>query len=88
MTEKTKIEIALLLPTVPDARDACVQRLSDLLKGKDGIETAHLVEHAEKGHEALCIHYNPDQVSMGEVRDLAGRAGVELDKRFGHSAQI
>lgn len=84
MTEKTKIEIALLLPMVPDARDACVQRLRDLLKGKDGIEAAHLVMHAEKGHETLCIHYNPDRLSLGEVRDLAGRAGVELDKRFGH----
>ncbi len=84
MIEKTKIEIAVLLPTVPDARDACVQRLRELLKGKDGIETAHLVEHTDKGHETICIHYNPDRLSIGEVRDLAGRAGVELDKRFGH----
>ncbi len=84
MTAKTKIEIALLLPTVPDARDACVQRLSDLLKGTDGIETAHLVEYTDKGHEEICIHYDPDRLSIGEVRDLAGRAGEELDKRFGH----
>lgn len=84
MTAKTKIEIALLLPTVPDARDACVQRLSNLLKGTDGIETAHLVEHTDKGHEEICIHYDPDRLSIGEVRDLAGRAGAELDKRFGH----
>ena len=41
MTEKAKIEIGLLLPTVPDTRDACVQRLA---KSKDGVETAHLVE--------------------------------------------
>ncbi|MEQ8846928.1 heavy metal translocating P-type ATPase [Botrimarina sp.] len=84
MIEKTKIEIAVLLPKVPDARDTCVHRLKELLKGKDGIETAHLVEHTNKGHEELCIHYNPDRLSIREVRDLAGRAGVELDKRFGH----
>ena len=84
MTAKAKIEIVLLLPTVPDARDACVQRLGDLLKGTDGIQTAHLVEHADKGHEEICIHYNPDRLSTGEVRDLARRAGAELDNRFGH----
>jgi Cd2+/Zn2+-exporting ATPase len=84
MTEKTKIEIALLLPTVPDARDACVRRLSELLKGEDGIETVHLVEPTSKGQDELCIHYDPDRRTMGEVRDLARRAGVELDKRFGH----
>ncbi len=42
MTVKTRIEIALLLPAVPDARDACVQRLGDLLRANDGIEAAHL----------------------------------------------
>ena len=35
MTVKSRIEIALLLPALPDARDACVQRLSDLLKATD-----------------------------------------------------
>ena len=44
MTKKTRIEIALLLPTVPDARDACVQRLGDLLKANDvGIDQRHAV---------------------------------------------
>jgi len=84
MPEKIKIELALLLPAVPDARDACVQRLSDLLKGKDGIESAHLVNHTDRGQNEICIHYDPSRLSMGEVRDLARRAGAELDKRFGH----
>ena len=84
MTEKTRIEIALLLPAVPDARDACVQRLGDLLKAKEGIEAAHLADMKDKGPGQICIHYDPDRLSIGEVRDLARRAGVELDKRFGH----
>lgn len=84
MTEKTRIEIALLLPTVPDARDACVQRLGDLLRASDGVEEAHLPE--DKGEEPaqICIHYDPGRLSIGDVRNLALRAGAELEKRFGH----
>lgn len=84
MTEKTRIEVGLLLPTVPDARDRCVQRLGDLLKAKPGIETAHLADDKDKGPAQLCIHYDPDQLSISEVRDLARKAGLELDQRFGH----
>ena len=84
MIEKTKIEIALLLPAVPDAHDACVQRLGDLLRANDGVEAAHILKEKDTGVGQICIHYNPDRLSIGEVRDLAGRAGIELDKRFGH----
>lgn len=84
MTEKTQIELALLLPAVPDARDACVQRLADLLKAKEGIKAAHLAEKKDQESDQICIHYDPKRLSIGEVRDLARRAGMELDKRFGH----
>ncbi len=32
----------------------------------------------------ICIHFDPEQLSVGEVRELAIRAGVELDQQFGH----
>ncbi len=32
----------------------------------------------------ICIHFDPDQLSIGEVRELAIRAGAELDEQFGH----
>lgn len=84
MMEKTRIEIALLLPTVSDARDTCMQRLGDVLRAKEGIAATHLPDMKDKGSDHICIHYDPDRLSIGEVRDLARRAGVELDKRFGH----
>ena len=65
MTVKTRIEIALLLPAVPDARDACVQRLGDLLKANDGIESAHLPDMNGKEPGQICIHYDPDRLSIG-----------------------
>ncbi|MEX1027245.1 MAG: heavy metal translocating P-type ATPase, partial [Candidatus Paceibacterota bacterium] len=84
MAEKTRIDIALLLPAVPDARDACVLRLRNLLRTKEGIETAHLVDVKDTGAGQICIHFDPARFSVGEVRDLARRAGVDLEKRFGH----
>ena len=78
MTEKTRIEIALLLPAVPDARDACVQRLGDLLRANEGIEAAHLPDVDGKEPGQICIHYDPGRLSIGEVRELAQRAGAEL----------
>ena len=84
MIEKTQIEIAVILPTVGDARDACIQRLSDLLKAKKGIEAVHVADPIQNGPGQICIHYDPNQLSIGEVRRLAQRAGAELDKRFGH----
>lgn len=84
MTEKTRIEIALLLPAVPDARDACVRRLGDLLRANEGIETAHFPDPNGEEPGQICIHYDPARLSIGEVRGLARRAGTELDKRFGH----
>lgn len=83
MTEKTRLEIALLMPEIQDAHDACLKRLSDLLRAKEGIEFAHLVGQATGlGH--ICIHFDPDRLSIADVRELAHRAGVELDERFGH----
>ncbi|HMP78694.1 MAG TPA: HAD-IC family P-type ATPase, partial [Pirellulaceae bacterium] len=84
MSERTKIDIALLLPTIPDARDACVLRLRNLLRAKEGIETAHLLSGSDTRAAQICIHFDPARFSVGEVRDLARRAGLELEQQFGH----
>lgn len=84
MSEKTKIEVKLVLSGIPDSRDACVRRLTDLLKIKDGIEAAHLVDRSHTDSGELCIHYDPEKLSIGQVRELAQRAGADLEQRFGH----
>ena len=81
MVAKTQIELRLLLPTIADERDKCVERLNGLLKAKAGIKTAHLKED-QPGQ--ICIHYDANQLSISEVRQLAQRAGAELEERFGH----
>lgn len=84
MTEKMRIELSLLLPAVLDARDTCVTRLRDILRAKVGIEDAHLVERSDKGLAEICVHFDPRQLSISEVRDLAHRSGAELEQRYGH----
>ncbi len=81
MVAKTQIELRLLLPTIADERDKCVERLNGFLQAKTGIEAAHQKED-QPGQ--ICIHYDANQLSISEVRQLAQRAGAELEQRFGH----
>ena len=81
---KERIELKLLLPTVTDSGDSCVDRLSALLTSKMGIDSAHAIQSEDGKPEQICVHYDPSIVSTGEVRELATRAGVELDQRYGH----
>ncbi len=81
---KTKIELRPLLPNVTVPNDACFRRLIVLLESKAGVNSAH-ISGSEDGHpERICIHFNSEIVSLGEVRELAKRAGVEINNRYGH----
>lgn len=81
---KETIELNLLLPTVNDEDDSCIGRLAELLQSKAGIDAAHTLKPSEDNPGQICIHYDPNVVSTGEVRELARRAGAELDHRYGH----
>ncbi len=84
MARKTQLKLGLLLPEIPDRSDACVQRLIDLLKAKDGVTDAHVTDVLGESKWQICIHFDADQVSIAEVRELAQRAGMALAERFGH----
>ncbi len=80
--ETVEIDLPLFLPDVPDARDACVQRLTDLLAQRRGISRLHVVQR--EGKSALCLHYDPDVVTLDRVNQLARVAGAEVHERYGH----
>lgn len=84
MTRKAKFNVNILLPKVPDARDACVRRLSDALEAKAGIEAAHLIERPENASQQLCVHFDPDFISLQDVRHFVEQAGAELERKFGY----
>lgn len=55
MTQKVRIELRVVLPDIPDERDACVARLEFRLGRERGLSRGHMV--SEKGEPAhLCLH--------------------------------
>jgi Cd2+/Zn2+-exporting ATPase len=79
-TEKLTLDLSLVLPEIPDARDACVARLTEILEAQQ-IESAHLVR--ENGAR-LCLHYDPAKLSIDRVRELVRVAGAQINDRYRH----
>ena len=79
---RVRIDLPVLLPEVPDARDACVRRLKDILSRRKGILSTHVVD--EGATAELCIHFDADEMTVAEVQRLARAAGAELLARYGH----
>ncbi len=83
MSEKLTLELALVLPEIPDERDACIGRLTALLRD-DGLEQAHIAR--EDGSARLCLHYDPQRFGATEVRQLALAAGARVSARYRHES--
>lgn len=83
---RTRLDLHVLLPEIGDARDACARRLVNGLEAQDGISLAHVVDDGVSEESLVCIHYDPDMVSLSRVRRLAETAGAHLTQRYGHVA--
>ena len=83
MTEKiVELDIPLLLPDIEDDGDDCLIRLQDDLRARKGIVHVHL--HRETSPTSLCVHYNPNLISLKSVRNLAEKIGSNLTSRYRH----
>ena len=83
--EKTiELEIPILLPGVQDDKDACLNRLEASLQNRKGILRAHL--EREKSPVDLCLHYDPNLLSLPEVKRIAELAGAQISNRFHHAS--
>ena len=78
---KIQLDLPVLLPEVPDERDRCVDRLLQSLRAEAGVDTVHLKEGSPP---EVCIHYDPDQLSLEKVEALAKRAGAGITRRYRH----
>ena len=81
---RTTIDLTSLLPELPDADDACVDRLEAIIGEGRGISRAHIQGQDGKA-PALCLHYDPDVVTLAQVERLATAAGLQITERFGHA---
>lgn len=82
MAHSVQIDLPLLLPDLPDTRDACVNRLTALISPRPGIQRVHV--RTEVNPPELCVHYDPQIVSLAEVQRLATAAGAQMQERYGH----
>src|SRR3569623_3822538 len=83
MAEKLALDLSLVLPVIPDERDACVGLLTNLLQA-EVLEKEHLDK--EDGGARLCLHYDPQQFSVGRVRELAQASGAKISDRYRHES--
>lgn len=81
--EKLRLDLPLVLPGVDDAEDRCVGRLTEALSGRPGIEEAHVVG-GDGDSPQLCVHYNPNEITFGRVRELVQSVGAQLASRYAH----
>ena len=84
MTDKTLMELVVLLPDIKDEQDRCIERLTDAVQARAGIDAVHVVKRDTDAPGTLCIHYDRDRLSLQDVRTLAQRSGVQLSGRYGH----
>jgi Cd2+/Zn2+-exporting ATPase len=83
MSEKTiELEIPLLLPGVEDHNHGCLTHLETALQDQRGISRVHL--EREKMPMRLCLHYDPNLLSIEKVRRMAERAGARIANRYHH----
>lgn len=82
--KKTKFNINLLLPDVPDEKDLCVARIIDMLEKQRGIDRVHIVNGNGEGQAQLCFHYDPDEIQISQVEALAHEAGAQITQQYGH----
>lgn len=79
-----RIDLPVVLPGVLDAQDACVERTIELLSGRQGITDVHLTPE-DGAPAAICLHYDPDLISLARVERLALAAGSQVSEQYGHA---
>ncbi len=84
MEETLKIGIPLLLPDVETERDQCVERLLERMKSRRDIAKVHIDRHNDQ--VTLCIHYDPQQVTLAQLERWAREAGAEIHDRYRHES--
>lgn len=82
--DKTRINLDILLPEIPDERDECVKRIIKILENKRGIDKVHVIPEEGNKKARLCFHYDPAAISISKVEQLAKKAGAKLTGHYGH----
>ncbi len=81
--EKTiELDIPLLAPDIDDMQDGCLPQLEAALQNQRGILRAHIKENKQTSQ--LCLHYDPNLISLGTVQRIAREGGSRVTTRYRH----
>jgi len=81
MVNKTQIELNLVLPEI-SVDDECVEILTERLSRLKGIEKAHVISQDDEAQ--LCLHFDPNLISLREVKRIARTSGASITERYRH----
>ena len=84
MTTTLRLDLPLVLPDVAHERDRCVDRLVADLEAREGVQQVHVVSPENGGPAELCVHYDPDVLELGRIRQIVEHDGARVTERFGH----
>ncbi len=80
--QKIKLDLPVILPTNRDCQP-CAERLLETLRQRDGLFEAHLDLNGGQAAQ-LCLHYDPNLVTMAMVEQHAREAGISVQQRYRH----
>ena len=81
MIERLKLGMPVLLPDNGGCPD-CVQRLQGALHLHKGIARAHLDQDSDLAR--LCLHYDPNLISLAHVARIARQEGITIQQHYRH----
>jgi Zn2+/Cd2+-exporting ATPase len=85
MPESTlQLQLPVLLPHIADERDQCVARLNEQIAAQKGIRQAHIERDPADGQAVICLHYDPNLLTLERVHRIAEQAGATVAKRYRH----
>ncbi len=79
--EKVKIKADFLLPR-GNGCTPCLERLEQRVRAYRGVEVAHVDRDGDRPH--LCVHYDPNLISVDYLRAMATEEGAHLEARYQH----
>lgn len=82
MKEQTiQLDILLVAPDLPHERDHCLDQLTTMLQHHRGVQRVHITDDAEP---QLCIHYDPNLLTLNSAERMARETGSAFTERYRH----
>lgn len=78
-----QLDLPVVLPGVDSEDDGCIGRLETRLREQTGIRSVHFDKN-DLGQSVLCLHYDPNLVTLEKLERMARDTGTAITDRFRH----